>query len=87
MLCRCEVCSGSFNHSWDKTICTTCEEKKRKHYNNENQKVLLQDLNVLLHKLNSELRDDENLHEKLVGANIYPSQLKEIAANLRKVLR
>lgn len=87
MLCRCEVCSGSFNHSWDKTICTTCEEKKRKHYSNENQRVMLQDLSTLLTKLNAEYANDDSLREKLVGANIYPNQLKDIAANLRGLLR
>jgi len=87
MLCRCEVCSGSFNHSWDKTICKTCEEKKRNQYNNENQRVMLQDLSTLLTKLNAEYANDDSLREKLVGANIYPSQLKDIAANLRGLLR
>lgn len=86
MLCRCEVCNGSFNNSWDKTICTVCEEKKRKFYNDENQKVLLEELGTLLNKITSECKHDDNLHDKLVGANIYPSQLKEIVANLRRVL-
>ncbi|ALA13099.1 hypothetical protein TSARBOMBA_262 [Bacillus phage TsarBomba] len=87
MLCRCEVCSSSFNHSWDKTICTTCEEKKRKGYSNENQRVMLNDLSTLLDKLNAEYTHDESLREKLVDANIYPSQLKDISANLRRLLR
>ncbi|QEG04099.1 hypothetical protein [Bacillus phage BC-T25] len=48
---------------------------------------MLQDLSTLLDKLNAEYTHDESLREKLVDANIYPSQLKEIAANLRGLLR